>query len=102
MFYNNIDKRRNARDILSTCDELYDIYKDLPDKKLKRELIDTLAVMYLNIFNVGKLYRYGKEYVNKKFVLKKAKKIRTRLKGLLFMVSPKLYCKVNQISKNKM
>jgi len=95
------NKTKNAIDVYDTCLELYSIYKTLPDKKLKRLLLDDLAVIYLNMFQVGKLYQYGKEFIHKQFLIKTSKRFKTKLKAILFIISPKLYYKLNKFTKRE-
>lgn len=95
------DKRKNARDLYSTCLELSDIYAGITDKKMKKLLMDSLAVKYLNMFQVGALHKYGREYVHRMFALKHAKRIKNRIKAMLFFISPALYYKINVFVKRK-
>lgn len=90
------DKRKNAIDLFSTCIELESIYSALKNYKLRKLLKDSLVQKYLNMFQVGELYRYGNTYYHKKFIFCNAYRIRTRLKALLYCFSPKLYYKINK------
>lgn len=93
------DKRRNARDLYSTCLELEKIYDKLEDETLKLYLKDLLVQKYLSKFQDGKLYQYGKEYIKKDFVRENAFLLKTKLKARLFCFSPKLYWYINYLSK---
>lgn len=93
------DKRRNAKDIYSTCCELEVLYNKINHPKLKAYLLDTLTRMYLNTFQTGKLYQYGKEFLHKDLVYRNAKLPKTRLKAVLYTLSPKLYYFVNKTCK---
>ena len=95
------DKRKNAIDLYNTCLELEKIYNSLDNYKLKKLLKDSLSQKYLNMFQVGALYQYGNTYVHKKFVFHNAYKYRTRLKAVLYWLSPKLYYKINERSKRR-
>ncbi len=95
------DKRKNATDLYNTCLELEKIYNSLDNYKLKKLLKDSLVQKYLNMFQVGALYQYGKTYVHKKFIFRNAYKCRTRLKAMLYCLSPKLYYKINERSKRR-
>lgn len=95
------DKRKNAIDLYNTCLELEKIYNSLDNYKLKKLLKDSLSQKYLNMFQVGALYQYGNTYVHKKFVFHNAYKYRTRLKAVLYCLSPKLYYKINERSKRR-
>lgn len=94
------DKRKNARDLYATCLTLEKIYDNLESKQLKKYLKNSLSVKYLNIFQVGKLYQYGNEYLHKGFVIKNSRSIKTRLKATLYCISPKIYYALNQKVKN--
>jgi glycosyltransferase involved in cell wall biosynthesis len=93
------DLRKNAVDLYGTCLELGAIYRQLEDKTLQRALLDSLVVKYLSLFQAGKLYRYGKEYIHKDFVRKNAFSPKTRLKAALFVLSPRLYWQINYLTK---
>ena len=93
------DLRRNAVDLYAICLELREIYRTLEDKELKELLTDSLAVKYLSLFQQGKLYQYGKDYLHKDFVWGSARRFKTRCKALLYCVSPRLYWSVNCAAK---
>lgn len=93
------DKRRNAQDIYTTCCELEVLYNKINHPKLKIYLLDSLTRMYLNIFQVGKLYQYGKEFLHKDLVYRNAKLSKTRLKAALYILSPRLYYFTNKTCK---
>ena len=92
-------KRKNADDLYATCCELEQIYKQIQNKELKNHLLNSLADKYLSIFQNGELYRYGSAYLHKNLIVRNAKLKKTRIKSALYFISPKLYFKVNQISK---
>lgn len=85
------DKRKNATDLLSTFGELEIIFRQIKDKKFKNNLLNSLAEKYFSMYVLLELNRYGKTFVRKKFVLRTAKKLKTRVKSWLFMINPKLY-----------
>lgn len=93
------DKRKNADDLYSTCCELEQIYKQLDNHELKKYLLNSLADKYLSLFQSGELYRYGSAYTHKNMIVRNAKMKRTKFKSILYFISPKLYFKINQISK---
>lgn len=93
------DKRKNARDLYGTCCELEQIYRALDDHILRALLLDTLSEKYLSLFQVGQLYRYGKEYIHADFVRRNATTRYTKLKSLLYTLSPKLYYHINALTK---
>lgn len=92
------DKRKNANDLYKTCCELEIIYGNIQKKELRNYLLDSLAVKYLNMFQVGKLYQYGEEYLHKDFIKKNAKMKRTRYKTYIYSFSPWIYYHLNNKS----
>lgn len=93
------DKRRNAIDLFSTCCELETLYGAVSNNNLCRLLKNSLVVKYLDMFQNGKLYQYGKSYIHKSFCRRNAFNMRTRLKVDLFCLSPKLYWHINKMLK---
>lgn len=86
------DKRRNSRDIYSTCVELEEIYQGVKNHRLKRLLCDRLATLWLTVFYFNDLIKHGKEFYNKAFVLRNSKKLKTRILAAIFLISPRLFC----------
>lgn len=93
------DQRKNAQDLYAICLELTNIYEEIEDKELKNYLNDYLVCNYLSLFQSAELYRYGNEYIKKDFVKKYSYKLRTKLKALLFCISPILYWNINNTVK---
>lgn len=93
------DKRQNACDTYNTCCELEKLYRELDNARLKKHLLDSLSCSYLDLFQVGKLYQYGKEFLHKDLVYRNAKLPKTRLKAVLYTLSPKLYYFINKTCK---
>lgn len=93
------DYRKNAVDLYDTCMELTEIYAQLEDIKLKELLLDSLVVKYLSLFQTGRLFQYGREFIHKKFVRKNAYLTKTKLKAYLFCLSPAFYWHINNITK---
>lgn len=93
------DKRKNATDLYSTCCELEKLYLTLEDIELRDMLLDSLASKSLSLFQQGKLYQYGKEYIYKAFVKRNARKRKTKLKAALYCFSPRIYYFINDVSR---
>ncbi len=93
------DKRKNALDLYNTCCELEKKYLSVEDKYLKDLLLNSLSVKCLNMFQQGKLYQYGKEYIYKDFIKRNAKLPKTVYKAKLYCFSPRLYYFVNGFLK---
>lgn len=100
-YRNNPDSIMHRKDYSKNCRDIYDscLYlEDFLQSKLKKETFDLvmewLVRQYLGIFRCGKCYQYGKEYIHKDFVRKYAKFKKTRMKSLLFRISPRLYCRI--------
>lgn len=93
------DQRKNARDLYDTCLELEQIYMKLEDAELRDYLMNTLASRMLSIFQKGKLYQYGKEYIHKDLVKRTAKSKKNKYKVALYCLSPRLYYFINFMTK---
>lgn len=93
------DKRKNAKDLFDTCIELESIYKRIENKELRMYLLDSLAFKYLSLSQSGKIYQYGKKYIHKRFVIKNAFTKRTRIKAIIYCVSPRFYYVINYFVK---
>ena len=93
------DKRKNATDLYDTCLRLEQIYDKIDDLKLKKLLKSSLSKKYLSLFQAGKLYQYGNEYLHKRFVIKNAYDTHTFMKAVLYCISPKVYWYINSTTK---
>lgn len=93
------DLRKNGKDIYAICQELLELYQQLQDQQLKELLIDSLVTKYLSVMQMGRLYRYGKTYIHKSFVWRNSRRMKNKMKALLFCVSPRIYWHINDISK---
>lgn len=91
------DKRKNAKDLYETCKHLSLIYDNLDDEELRLYLKDSLVNKYLSLFQEGRLYQYGDEYLHKKFVVNNAYRKRNKLKAWLYDKSPMLYWYINKL-----
>ena len=94
-----VDKRKNMKDLYSTCMELEGWYKDIEDVTLKQQLLNSLCDKYLSLFQQGKMYIYGNAFVQKDFLKRNAFCKKTKLKVKLFCINPKLYYWINYLSK---
>lgn len=92
------DKSKNAIDLIETCLSLEKLFKN-EEKKLRKLLLNSLVEKYLSAFFMGDMYRYKKQYVYKKFAIRNALFLKTKLKAILFAISPKIYCKINSLLK---
>lgn len=95
------DKRKNAIDLFDTCKELEIVYKNIKNSELKNFLLNSLTDKYLSLFQKGELYKYGSSYYHKIFIIRNAKKWRTKMKGMIYFISPKLYYKINCFFKGE-
>lgn len=93
------DKRKNMKDLYGTCCEQEKLYESIEDAELRELMQDTLVASYLSLFQEAKAYTYGREYIHKAFCLRNAKGGKTRLKAVLFCLSPRLYWYINAGSK---
>ena len=92
----NPDKRKNAEDLYNVCKCLSSVYDELTDGELRLFLKDSLVNKYLSLFQDGKLYQYGSQYLHKDFVLANAYRRKTKLKARLYNLSPRLYWYINR------
>lgn len=98
----NPDRRKNACDLYDTFVSLERLYEEINDRQLRNLLKNTLSEKYLSLFQIGKLYQYGENYLHKSFVFKNAFTLKTKIKAFLYILSPRLYWKLNnQIKKSK-
>lgn len=88
------DKRKNAESLFQTCIELQAIYSLIDNAKLKKLLCDLLVAKYLGMIQTGNLVQYGNKYLHREFLLKNAKRLKTKIKTFILVLSPKLYCYV--------
>ena len=91
------DKRKNASDLYEVCESLSSIYDQIDDEEFRIHLKDMLVNKYLSLFQDGKLYKYGSEYLHKEFILANAYKKKTKFKARLYNISPRLYWHINRI-----
>lgn len=96
---NGKDKGKNLSDYDAVCRGLESLYEKIEDRELKNLLKDELVCGYLSLFQEAKGYTYGKAYIHKGFCLRNAKRGKTRLKSLLFALSPRLYWQINRVGK---
>ncbi len=92
-------KTQNARDIVSTCDELKEIYFELEDEKLKALLLDYLVKLYLHAFIIGKLLE-EKNLLDRTFLKRYAKSRGNKRKVRLYLISPRVYFYYNFVREN--
>lgn len=97
------DQRKNAEDLFETCCELEKIYNsDIQNNRLKRMMLDSLVQKYLSLFQSAKLYHYGKEYYHKRFMIRNSFAVKTKMKVVLYTISPYIYFWMNRtIKKNQ-
>ncbi|WP_461205039.1 glycosyltransferase [Clostridium sp. DL1XJH146] len=97
---NRKDNLINAEHVMKICKELEEIYKKIYDEELRLLLMDNLVDLFLNAFQVHRLYRRKCRYlVDKSFLKGKAHTRRNKFRVMLFMVSGRLYYMVNSIKK---
>lgn len=93
------DMRKNGRDMYTVCKDLRQLYDTIENEELKTWMVDSLVTKYLYIFQAGRLYQHGKEYIHKDFVRSNALRKKTRSKAFLFCLSPRLYWHINNLTK---
>lgn len=95
------DKRKNLNDLYNTLCSLKLLYFTVKDKKKRAVFLDSLSSKYLSAYYSADAFLYGKSFSRKLFVLNNAKNLKTNIKAVLFCFSPRIYCKINSITKNK-
>lgn len=90
------DKRKNCSDIYRICCSLKDDVEVKKNKVLRKRLNNYLCECYMGMFRAGQLYRYGNEYVHKQYVISNSYLFRTKLKALLFCISPEVFCRIGK------
>lgn len=93
------DKRRNINDFFYSCQELEYLYKRETEKDLSTLLLDSLSEKYMSLYWSGKLYRFSEVHIPRKFLLRNSKKFKTKIKSILFVFCPRIYCAINTILK---
>ncbi len=94
------NKIENAEYIMKICNEYEKLYSEIKDDELRRLLNNNLVDLYLNIFQVARLYKKKYNYlINKSFLRGKAYTKRNKLRVALFMFNKRVYYFINKISK---
>ena len=94
------DKTKNVQDVITICETLQEEYTLLEDEKLQNLLNDHLVNLYLNVFQVARLYRGGyKNLIKKDIVRDRGQTGVNKLRVRIFCLSPKLYYFLNYIRK---
>ncbi len=96
----NKNLSKNILDLYETCLELENIYSGIDDERLKKLLKNSLVTKYLSLFQDGRGYQYGKEYIKKQFVRRNSYIRKTKFKAFLFNLSPRTYWHINNIEKH--
>ena len=92
------DMRQNAEDMYTVCLSLEKLYRTLQNP-LKSLLLDQTVRSYLGFYARARAFRYGTACARKAYCLRNAGHPKTRLRALLFSVSPRLYCCVVAVAK---
>lgn len=88
------NKRKNLIDFYSTCEELEQVYRSVSNKRLKKLLLNSLVSKYLTLYVTANAYEYGNKYYHKSFICRNVKTIKARIQGIIYCISPKVYCKL--------
>ena len=94
------NKIRNAKHLISTCEELEKIYINIEDEELRLLLLDNLVNKYLIAFQVAGLHQ--KEYshlIDNEFLDDKAYTRKNKMKVMLWKFNKSLYYYVNSLHK---
>lgn len=94
------NKDKNAKDITEILYGLEKLYETIDDEELKKLLLESLVVTYLNAFQVCRFLKPNLRYlIDKKFLKGKAISKKTKLKVLLFCFNTRIYYLINKLTK---
>lgn len=93
------DMSRNAIDMMNTISDLTKLTDEIQNSNKKLIINDYLMNSYMASFNIANYRTVGKEVLTRTFILKNAFFTSTKLKALIFLVSPRLYIVLNKASK---
>lgn len=85
------NKTKNAIDLIQTVYYLKEQYEKISDSFLRNSLLDHISGLYLHAIYIGDLSK-DKRYINRTLCLNLSKKVKKKIKSLVFFVSPRLYC----------
>lgn len=96
------DKRRNLMDMQDVLKSVYDFTSTIPNQETVRNIRQKTVGAYLSLFYVADIYQYKgmdyKAYYDKKLVLDCSYSGKSRLKALIFALSPRLYMLVHKLA----
>ena len=97
------DRTKNGMDLLLTATELDEICrKKIKDPHLKKLFGNHIAKLYMKGLSIGKLYKKEhKNLVQRLFPLQRSVFFYDKLKSIVFALSPRLYCMLNELIKGK-
>lgn len=91
------DRTKNGLDMINSCYDLLDIFKNMDDEYLKKLMNNHIAMLYMKAVCKGKLYRAEySDKVDRRFPLKYVSTPKDRLKALIFLLNLKLYYLLDQ------
>lgn len=96
---NSKDKTKNMVDLLNTYKKLEKIFNETEaSKEQHKKMNDYLCRVYINACVLEPVdQRVYKENVDYKFIFRNAKKLKTKIKLLIFLISKKLYRKLKSM-----
>ncbi|WP_190284763.1 glycosyltransferase [Bacillus sp. S3] len=94
------NKKMNIESMLNNCIELEKLYNSLDIEKSEKSVLkDYLARQYMATAFLGKDdMSFYKQCIDKKFVLRNTKKLKTMFKSVLYIISIPMYIKVRENS----
>lgn len=95
------NKMNNVRSKMLIADGLYSLYmNEIQTLSVRNTLINYLADMVINTSDfIDTNWKEYSKIIDRIFVIKSSKKIKTLLKGIIFVISPKMYSKLKKIMK---
>lgn len=100
---NSIDKTRGSDDLITVCNALDTVYREIAETKARHTLFNYLCTLYLSAFVDWVLS--GKKKMKNKFSrcfpLRHAYKWKNIIKSLIYFASPYLYCIIHRMKGEK-
>ncbi|MGG7147402.1 glycosyltransferase [Clostridium butyricum] len=95
------DNTKNIKSLIYIYDYLNKIYCHIDDIYLRNLIRDDWARRYLHALMIWKINDYPELYcfVNKKEILKNSKKLKNKIRAIIFIISPSFYCTLLNLIK---
>lgn len=95
------DRRKNGRDLLSTCVYLFDLSKSFQSSELQKAFSNYIAMTYMKAVAVNDIVHDKEIVVSRSFPLININNIKDLGKSIVFFISPFIYSKIYMFIKIK-